>query len=454
MTCDSAYYYSDENIVDAFSNVHLWQGDTLNLYGDYLKYNGNEKIAQVRRNVILLDNENKLTTNYIDHDFSKNLAYYIGGGNIINGNNTLSSEQGYYYTKEKLFFFKDSVVVVNPDYTMYSDTLKYNTVTEVSYFLGPTDIIAQDNYIYCENGWYDTKNNISQFNKNAYLESGGKILKGDSLYYERETGVGRAFYHVELIDTSQNIILQGNRAIYNENTEFAELTDKALMIQVDKGDSLFIHADTLKSVSDTIPESRMIKAYYHVKIFREDLQGKCDSLIYTDIDSAFRFYGEPVLWSDDNQITAEFIEIYTKNQALDRIEIINTAFIISQEDSVRFNQIKGRNMTAYVKNNQLQTIDVNGNAQTVYYAKEGLDIIGANKAESSNLQLRFKDNKIHRIIYLTLPDGAYYPLYLLPENMEKLENFKWFNEYRPLKKEDVFSWITNKKENQLLNLKK
>jgi lipopolysaccharide export system protein LptA len=381
MTCDSAYYYSDENIVDAFSNVHLWQGDTLNLYGDYLKYNGNEKIAQVRRNVILLDNENKLTTNYIDHDFSKNLAYYIGGGNIINGNNTLSSEQGYYYTKEKLFFFKDSVVVVNPDYTMYSDTLKYNTVTEVSYFLGPTDIIAQDNYIYCENGWYDTKNNISQFNKNAYLESGGKILKGDSLYYERETGVGRAFYHVELIDTSQNIILQGNRAIYNENTEFAELTDKALMIQVDKGDSLFIHADTLKSVSDTIPESRMIKAYYHVKIFREDLQGKCDSLIYTDIDSAFRFYGEPVLWSDDNQITAEFIEIYTKNQALDRIEIINTAFIISQEDSVRFNQIKGRNMTAYVKNNQLQTIDVNGNAQTVYYAKEGLDIIGANKAE-------------------------------------------------------------------------
>ncbi len=148
--------------------------------------------------------------------------------------------------------------------------------------MGPTDIIAKKIIFIVRNGWYDTKNNISQFNKNAYLESGGKILKGDSLYYERETGIGRAYYNVELIDTSQDIILQGNRAIYNETTEFAELTDRALMIQVDKGDSLFIHADTLKSVSDTIPESRMIKAYYHVKIFREDLQGKCDSLIYTN----------------------------------------------------------------------------------------------------------------------------------------------------------------------------
>ncbi len=177
MTCDSAYYYSEENMVDAYSNVHLWQGDTLDLYGDFLKYRGDIRMANVRNNVVLIDKESRLTTDYIDYNFNTDLAYYIGGGRIVNGDNTLKSIQGNYYSKQKLFFFKDSVVVTNPQYTMYSDTLKYNSVSEIAYFLGPTDIISDSNFIYCENGWYDTKNNISQFNQNAWLESDGKTLQ-------------------------------------------------------------------------------------------------------------------------------------------------------------------------------------------------------------------------------------------------------------------------------------
>ena len=440
MTCDSAWYFSEENMVQSYSNVHLWQGDTLNLYGDYLKYSGNTRMANVRRNVILIDNENRLTTEYIDHDFGNNLAYYLGGGTIVNGNNTLESKQGYYYTKQKLFFFKDSVVVINPDYTMYSDTLKYNTLTEVSYFLGPTDIISEENFIYCENGWYDTRNNISQFNKNAFLQSEDKILKGDSIYYERETGIGKAFFNVELIDTSQNLNLLGNIAVYHEKSEYAMITDSALMIQVDKGDSLFIHADTLLSIQDTVPERRLIKAFYHVKIFREDLQGKCDSLVYSDIDSAFRFFGEPVLWSEENQLTAEFIELYTKNQQPDRLEMINSAFIISMEDSTKYNQIKGRNMTGYIRESALQRIDVDGNSQTIYFARDGEDYIGANKAESSNLKIFFKENKIQRILFMPNTDGTFYPLEKFPPSDARLENFRWFGEFRPKNKEDVFRW--------------
>jgi lipopolysaccharide export system protein LptA len=440
MTCDSAWYFSEQNMVQAYSNVHLWQGDTLDLYGDYLKYSGNTKMANVRRNVLLIDNENQLTTEYIDHDFGNDLAYYLGGGRIVNGNNTLESRQGYYYTKEKLFFFKDSVVVINPDYTMYSDTLKYNTVTEVSYFLGPTDIISEENYIYCENGWYDTRKNISQFNKKAYLENEGKILKGDSIYYERETGLGKAFYNVELIDTSQNLILQGNKAIYLEQTEYAMLTDSALMIQVDETDSLFVHADTLLSIPDTIPDRRILKAYYKVKFFREDIQGKCDSLVYTDIDSVFRFFGEPVLWSDENQLTAQRIEMFTHDQKMDRMEMINTAFIISMEDSTKYNQIKGRNMTGFIRDNQLYRIDVDGNSQTIYYARDGEEYIGANKAESSNLKIFFSDNKISKIVFQPNTDGTFYPLKKFGNNVSRLEGFRWLGSSRPMNKKDVFRW--------------
>ncbi len=440
MSCDSAHFFPEQNLLNAFSKVHIWRGDTLDLYGDFLKYKGNDRKAEIRRNVTLDDTENHLTTDNIDYDLNNDLGYYFNGGRIENGENTLISNYGYYYSREKLFFFKDSVIITNPDYIMYSDTLKYNTVSKVAYFLGPTDIISDENFIYCENGWYDTERNISQFNKNAFLQNKEKILKGDSIYYERESGLGKAFINVELIDTVQNLVLLGNYAIYEEISEYAMLTDSALMIQIDNRDSLFIHADTIKSVADTIPEKKLIKAYNHVKIYRSDLQGKCDSLVYAEADSIFRLFGEPVLWSEENQLTAEFISIETRASALYKIDMKSAAFIISMEDTSRYNQIKGRDMQGWFKNNQLYLIDVNGNGQTVYYAKDKGELQGVNKAESATLKIYLKEKKIDRINFVTKPDATYYPLEKFPPADSRLENFRWFGEYRPVSRYDTFRW--------------
>jgi lipopolysaccharide export system protein LptA len=440
MSCDSAHFYPDRNVLDAYSRVHIWRGDTLDLYGDYLRYKGNEKLAEVRNNVILDDKQNHLTTDYIDYDLNLDIAYYFNKGKIENGENTLVSEIGYYYSKENLFFFKDSVIIRNPDYTMYSDTLRYNTVSKVAFFLGPSDIIGKDNYIYCENGWYDTERNISQFNKNAFLRNKENILKGDSIYYDRDNGLGKAFINVELIDTAQNLVLMGNNVLYLEPTQFALLTDSAVMIKIDNGDSLFVHADTLKSVPDTIPDRKLMLAYNHVKIFRYDLQGKCDSLVYSDIDSVFRFYGEPVLWTEENQLTADFISIETRHSGLYKINMSNAAFIISMEDTSRYNQIKGRDMTGWFNENQLYRIDVTGNGQTIYYARDKGELQGVNKAESTNLRIYLKDRKIERINFITKPDAIYYPLDKFPPAESRLENFKWYGEYRPMSRYDIFRW--------------
>ena len=256
--------------------------------------------------------------------------------------------------------------------------------------------------------------------------------------------MGKAYYNVELTDTSENIILKGNYALYFEATDYAMLTDSALMIQINDQDSLYIHADTLKSVPDTIRDVRTIKAYYHVKIFRADLQGKCDSLTYSDLDSAFRFYGEPVIWSDENQLTAELIEIFTKKQKIDHIKMNNGAFIISEEDSSHYNQIKGRNMTGYFKHGKLNYVDVNGNGETLYFVPEENIIIGANKAESSSLKIYLEETKISRINFLTQPEAIYYPIELLSPNDAILSDFVWMEEYRPLKMEDVFKWKQDK----------
>ncbi len=439
--CDSAWLYSEENIVHAFDSVHIIKGDTLHLYGDRLKYSGDSKLAEVRNNVTLIDNETILTTDYLDFDLEENIGYYEHDGRLVNGDNTLDSKRGYYYTESKTVYFMDSVIIVNPDYTIYADTLKYHTVTEVAHFLGPTEIISPDNYIYCENGWYDTKNNVSQFNENAYLESSGQYLRGDSLLYERDAGMGRAFNNVELYDSANQVILRGEYAIYYENPEYAMLTDSTLLIQISDGDSLFVHADTLTSTNDTTGLYKILRAYYRVKIFSNDLQGKCDSLSYLEQDSVFQLIGEPVIWSKSYQLTATGIDIHMANDEPDYLDLMNSAFIISQLDSIRYTQIKGRDMKGYFKDAELSHIDVNGNGQTIYFARDDTRLIGVNKAESSNISIYFKDGQLDRINMITAPTAVLYPPFELLKEELYLSGFLWLEEHRPEIMEEIFEWI-------------
>jgi lipopolysaccharide assembly outer membrane protein LptD (OstA) len=440
MSCDSAYFYSDKNFIDAFGHIYIHQGDTLHLYGDLLKYDGNSRVAKVRKNVKLIDRESVLTTEYLDFEIAKDYGYYINGGKIVNGNNNLRSNVGYYYAKEKLFYYRGDVVIINPDYTIKSDTLKYNTVTKTAFFFGPTNITSKENYIYCENGWYNTETNISQFNKNAFLRSDKQKLLGDSLYYERNNGIGRAFKHIWIIDTTQQVLITGNYAQYREKPEYAMITDSAVFMQYSGKDTLYVHADTLLSIGDSAKKEKTIRAFNHVKLFRWDMQGKCDSLTYTTSDSTVRLFYNPVLWSDENQMTSDYIELHLANKKLNTVNFYNTAFVISKEDSVKYSQIKGRKMTGYFKENELYKVVVSGNGQTVYYAKDKDEYIGVNKAESSDLVIYLENRKIKKIVFLTQPSAILYPLEKAPINELILRDFKWYSHSRPLNRFEIFKW--------------
>jgi lipopolysaccharide export system protein LptA len=437
MYCDSAYFYSTTNSLDAFNNVYINQGDSLHLYGDVLYYDGNTRKARIRKNVKLVSKETNLLTDALDFDLQSNVGYYTTGADIINGQNELTSWQGYYYSNSKMYFFKDTVIIKNPDYNIYSDTLKYNTISDIAYFLGPTEIISDSNYIYCEDGWYNTETNISLLKDNACLQNPGQTIRGDSLYYERESGYGEAYHNVELVDTEQKIILRGNFATYNQSTEDALITDSAELIQITDTDSIYIHADTLTSEVDT-SGYKIVKGYYGVKMFKSNLQGKCDSMSYSFSDSIIRLYYEPVLWSDENQLTSEYIEIRTKNNKIDRLHLIKLAFIVSQEDTVKFNQIKGKDMVCYFKDNELYRVNVNGNGQTIYYPKDKNEVIGVNKAESSDLVIFLKGNEVQEISFYTKPDATLFPLDKAPQNELRLKDFVWLEKYRPANKEDIF----------------
>lgn len=440
--CDSAYLYTLTNSLDAFSQVHIVQGDSVNMYGDKLKYDGNKKLAVMTGNVVLIEKNNTVTTDKLIYDVNAGIATYNTGGKIVSrqNNNVLTSKVGYYYSKSKQFYFRNKVELVNPQYTMKSDTLRYNTVNETSYFFGPTTIVSKENFIYCENGWYDTKRDLAQFNRNAYIISGKQRLSGDSLFYNRKKGIGRGFGNVVLADTAQNIVIKGDKGFYEEDREKMIVFGNAELAQLFDKDTLFLHADTLRAEYDTCKEYRTLFAHYKVKFFKADMQGKCDSLVFSYQDSILKMFKKPVLWTEENQLTANYIEIKTNKGKIKQLDMYDVAFVISEEDSVSamFNQVKGKKIVGHFVDNQLRKINVYGNGQTIYYAKDGKAYTGVNRADCSDLVIYTKENKIDRITFITKPAATLYPLNELPPKELQLKDFKWRISERPMKREDIF----------------
>ncbi|MEO5911137.1 MAG: OstA-like protein [Pelobium sp.] len=253
LTCDSAYYYSTKNTFEAFGNVHINQADTVNIYSDHLNYDGNTKTAILTNNVKLTDNDAVLTTNNLDYNLGTKIGRYSNGGKIVNGKNTLISQNGYYFTESKDAFFRYKVQVKSPDVLIKSDTLKYNTISKIAYFFGPTNIYGKTDTLYTENGQYNTTNDQAAFGKKNLYTQGSKSLKGDSLFYDGKAGYGRAVKNIIFIDTAQKVELRGELGVYRKKDESVEVTKHAYVVFITEKDStqkdsVWMTADTLRSM--------------------------------------------------------------------------------------------------------------------------------------------------------------------------------------------------------------
>jgi len=441
MTCDSALFYTGHNQTKAYGKIHMQQGDTLHLYGDSLFYDGATQSASVDGNVELIDQQTHLFTNSIKYDVANKIARYNNRGRIINGENTLTSIIGVYYVSQNLYHFKDSVRIVNPDYVMTADTMDYNSKSETAYFTGPSELRGDSLYLYCEKGWYDTKNDISMIWKNSVIDNRQQVIRGDSMYYDGTTGYGQSFRNTSITDTSNNIIVKGDYAWYYKTPERFLVTDNALFIQVSKNDSLFLHADTISAVTRTTADGknyRLMRAYFDTRIFSRDLQGICDSLSYSFQDSVIRLYKRPVLWSDQNQLTADSMAIFTVNRQADRLELYNSAFVATQVDDIRFNQVKGRSLTGFFRNNELYKINITGNAETIYYLLDGDLVVGINKAKCARIEIMVSDGKITNIHEYQNPEGTIDPPIKGNTEIIKLDGFTWLDKLRPRSVNDLF----------------
>ena len=446
MYCDSAYLNEAANKFEAFGTVKVEQGDTLFLYSNYLEYNGNTQLLKARENVRLENKDVTLFTDSLDYDRMLNIGYYFDGGMLVDSLNELTSFWGQYEPNKNLSLFSDSVRLVNPNFTMYTDTLTYNTQTKIANILGETRIESDSATIYSTKGWYNTVTEESLLLDQSRVvnKEGFRILIGDSISYHKKEGYGEVFGNMFLQDTIDKIILKGNYGIYNQLTNYAMATDSAYAISYSEPDSLFLHADTLRLTTDST--FRQINAHYGVRFYRTDLQGVCDSLQFNNGDSVLHMYKDPVLWNENNQIFGDTIDIYFNDSTIEMAHIKRFAFSIEKKDSIHFNQLKGRDLKAFFENKEIKHILVEGNAESIFYPEEegATSMIGMNQTESSYLSIDFKDKKIEKLKLWPKATGKMVPLADMKPDQGKLARFEWFDYLRPKDRDDIFRKVKKK----------
>ena len=453
MYCDSACFYEKTNSLEAFDNVKMVQGDTLFLYGDYLFYDGNTQIAQVRYNVRMENKNTTLLTDSLNYDRIYNLGYYFDGGTLMDEENVLTSEWGEYSPATKISVFNYDVKLVNPKFTLTSDTLRYSTATKIANILGPSDIVSDANHIYSELGFYNTQIGQAELLDRSVLTNEGKRLTGDSLFYDRVKGYGEAFDNVIMTDTVNKNMLTGDYCYYNELTKYAFATKKAVAVDYSQGDSLFMHADTLQMYTyylNTDSMFRETRAYHKVRMYRTDVQGVCDSLVFSSKDSCLTMYYDPILWNNNQQLLGEKIMIYMNDSTIDWAHIQNQALSVEQLDSTSYNQVTGKEMKAWFQGGEMRKVDVIGSVRLVYYPMESdSTLIGMNVSETSLLNMFLENRKMKKMIMSPKSNGTLYPMLQRPPEKMKLDNFVWFDYIRPLDKEDIFEWRGKKAGQEL-----
>ena len=438
LDCNKALFYQEKNILHAYGDVFVNQGDTITQSSNYANYNGNTQKIISWGNVILKDPSMRLETDTLHFDRATQKMTYDCNAKIIDENNQLESKNGVYSTIEKKFTATTNVVVQNPKNKLQSNHLDYYTETGISYFYGPSTITTEQSIAHAKKGFYDTKSGISRLTKDAKIYYDNRTIEGDSIYSDKEKGFASSTGNIVMTDTINHLIIKGDYAEFFKNQDSVFVIKRALAISTAEVDSLFIHGDTLLITGKT--DKRIIRAYHKVKFFKTDLRGKCDSLQTNQQNGMTKLFKSPVIWSGENQITGDSIYLSSdiKTNKLDSLFIKRNAFII-QKDSAGFSQIKGKNMYGKFINNQLSTLLTKGNGEVINYARDAdQKLIGILNMICSNILFSLSDNNIQSIKFLKKPEGKTYPPSQYPDDKRFLKGFIWRGSEKPLVKEDIF----------------
>lgn len=455
MWADKAIHYGKEDFIEAYGNVKMKQGDTINMSSKYVEYSGRTKLAFASGEVVLTEPSSRLTTDTLYFDRVKQQAFYQSRGKVVRDTSgTITSQIGRYYVSNKKYQFVQDVVLVNPDYTIESDQLDFYSTTGHAYLYGPTTITGEASKIYCERGFYNTNDDTGYFLRNSRIDYENRIFEGDSMYFDRSRSFASATNNIKVTDTVNNSLVKGHYAEVFRKKDSVFITKRALAITVQEKDSVYLHADTLMVTGKE--DNRITRAFHNARMFKSDMSGKADSihanhktgltqlinLARLNKGDAFSVSRKPILWNIGNQMTGDTIHLISnpETEKLDSLVVFDNAFIINKDTlDLGYNQISGKKLVGLFKENELYNVDILKNAEVIYFARnDENELIGIDKSKSGLIQVKIEENQVWLIDKRIQPVGNIFPESQFPKNARLLRGFDWREDERPKSVEDLF----------------
>jgi lipopolysaccharide export system protein LptA len=440
--CDSAHFYRGENRAQLFGRVRIEdEKDPIKTTSAYAEYDGNTKIAKLRKKVVFTNQKTALYTEFLDYNRETNVANYFEGGKVVDSVNVLTSETGIYEINYERISFQQDVVLVNPDYTLKTNDLVYLTIPKTAETQGLTNIVSKEGYkLDAQKGsFYDTQKKQFKF-FDGMVDTDESRVKAEELFYDEIEEYYEGKNDVRVLNKERKVEVFGDVGKYWEKRKYSEVFGNALVRRYFEKDTLFMAADTLISHDSESDSIKYLLAYHGVRLVKSDLSGKADSLFYNYSDSSIQLFNDPVMWNQKSQISADSMVFFIANEKLDRVYMKDKAFTIMTDTLLNFNQMKGRKMTGFFQDGQIQRLFIEGNGESLYFALEADTLTqGVNRILSATIELTFEDGYIKRSNFGIRPDGKFVPVQKLDEKTGKLEGFRWRIEDRPGRK-DIDQW--------------
>lgn len=458
LTADEVIFYQDQNFVKAIGNVKLQNADGSVITSGQMEYDGNTQKGIARKKVVLVDPGQTIETEILYYDRLSNKAYFNTGGTIKKDGNVMYTKSATYDLTSRLIDFTGNVKIDNAEYTVEGVNIIQNQNTNTATFNGATTITNKKNpanLIYTEKGTYNMNSKEVYLKKNSRIHYNGKILTGDDLYFNQITGFGTGKGNVTLRDPLEKRYMKGGYGEIYEKKDSAMMTDKPYAVKILERDSMYFSADRILAYQkldtlDPLKKKSFLRAYKKARMFKTNMQVRADSLSFNETDGIMHLDGKPIAWSGEKQITGDKIEAYfdTENEFIDSLRVIGNAFAISKADSLNlkdeFNQVKGKLMTVYYKNNEITLAKVIGNGQAITYADDQnektkeVERIGVALSTCGTIEAEFEDRKVQIISCNIGANNDIYPMSLISREQRFFPDFNWNTKDRLRTWRDIF----------------
>lgn len=466
ITADEVVVYQEENFVKAYGNVKLENADGSVITSEEMEYDGNSERGVARKNVTLTDPKQTIKTETLYYDRLSDQAYFDTGGTIYTDQSVTYSKTGTYYIASKIVDIAGNVKIDDSQYILEGEKISQNQLTNVAIFSGPTTITSKKNAehsVYTEGGSYNQNTKEVFLDKNSVIYYNGKILTGDKMYSNQITGFSKATGNVLLRDPKEKRFIKGGYGEVYEKKDSAIITDQPLAVKILEKDSVYFSAEKILSYqradsADAKIKKSFMRAFKKARMFKTNVQARGDSLSFDETDGILHLFTNPILWSGEKQITGDKIEAYfnTEKENIDSLKVIGNAFAISKADSLNlkdeFHQVKGRLMTVYYKNNEINIAKVIGNAQAITYADDQnqktkqTERIGVALSVCGMIEALFEERKIQILECNIASNTDIYPMSKISKEQRFFTDFNWNTKDRIRKWQDIFLDTPNYEE--------